>query len=234
MSKKYKVLAVAILLVAAGVATAGFIFRDHIADVISTNSDDGKPKFVFDTAKFPEWATAGNIKTNPKDVTNYQGDEGEIPVASITITQCEVGSHCNVLVEKCEPWSDDNSSCKELASVTTNTHCFVMAFYYDTTIESGDAAVAKYIDRQKSFDDYMTVQESGVKALSMNTPEGSKPYNFHYYDYSAKGSSNIKRGNAIGYIPLTSGHVEVRGICSESSQLDETLSVLSSVQLNYN
>ena len=65
----------------------------------------------------------------------------------------------------------------------------------------------------------------------MDTPEGSKNYKLHYYDYGGKSSDLTKHGNAIGYVSLTRGHIEVRSICTETSQLDETLPILQAVRL---
>ena len=54
--------------------TAGFISQDTLktvaTDVKSSIENQGKPKFVFDTEKFPDWATVGNVYTNPDDITD--------------------------------------------------------------------------------------------------------------------------------------------------------------------
>ena len=213
---------------------AGFIFQDKIKTVatdIKTNIENqGKPKFIFDTSKYPDWATAGNVYTNPNDITDdYIGSKDDLPISGINVNQCENGSNCNKLVKKCEPWNDNKPSCKELAQSTTNTHCFVMAFYNERKVDP-DKEVAKYIDHNKSFGS-MVIQEVGVKTLTMDTPEGNKEYKLHYYDYVNKGGDTIKHGNAIGYISLANGHIDIRSICSETNQLDETLPILSAIRL---
>ena len=232
-SKLPLILTVVGLLLVVG-ATAGFIFQDKIKtvanDVKVSIENQGKPKFTFDTAKFPDWATAGNVYTNSGDITDdFIGNKDDLPISGINVSQCENGSNCNKLVKKCEPWSDDKADCKALAKSTTNTHCFVMAFYNERKIDP-EEEVTKYIDHNKSFGS-MIIQEAGIKTLTMDTPEGEKEYKLHYYDYQNKGSDTIKRGNAIGYISLTDGHIDVRSVCSETNQLDETLPVLSAIRL---
>lgn len=235
-TSKLKIILILIGVVLAVGAIAALIFqniiRTAVADIQTDLRNQGKPKFVFDTAKFPDWATAGNVYTNPDDITDDgYGNKDDLPVSGMNISQCVTGSNCNKLVEKCDPWQDDKPVCKELSQSTMNTHCFVMTSYNDRTITSSDDEVAKYIAKQKSFGDYMTVREAGTKTLTMNTPEGDKEYTLHYYDYQNKGGDTIKHGNAIGYIALASGHIDIRSVCSEVNQLDETLQILSVVRL---
>lgn len=213
----------------------GLVFQDKIKtvanDVKIGIENQGKPKFMFDTAKFPDWATAGNIFTNPDDVTDdFQGSKDDLPISGIIVNQCETGSNCNTLVDKCKPQDDGHSKdCKQLAEDTTNSHCFVSLFYNERKVDP-EQEVSKYIEHNKSFGS-MNITEVGVKSLTMNTPDGSKEYKLHYYDYQNKASETIKRGNAIGYISLANGHIDVRSVCSEANQLDETLSVLSAIRL---
>ena len=223
------------LILTAGVI-AGFVFQNKlkgaISDIQTNVENQGKPKFIFATAKFPDWATTGNNWVNPKDITDYGGSSrDDLPIADISVQQCKTGSSCSDLVEKCRPWHDDkNTNCKALAQSTMNSPCFVMAFYNDKIIDS-EQATTTYINHQKSFGDFMTVKEVGSRTLAMDTPEGNKNYKLHYYDYESKSSDLTKHGNAIGYVSLSSGHVEVRSICTETSQLDETLPILQAVRL---
>lgn len=216
-------------------AIAGFTFQDHIRTAIANIQTDlnnqGKPKFVFNTAKFPDWATAGNIHTNPDDIVDDgYGNKDDLSISDMNISQCEVGSDCSRLVEKCKPWQDDKPDCKKLAQSTMNTHCMVMVFYNERTVDP-DTEVAKYIAKQKSFGDSMTIQDAGSKTLTMNTPEGDKEYILHYYDYQNGGGDTIMHGNAIGYVSLSNGHIDIRSVCSEANQLDETVPILSAVAL---
>lgn len=193
-NKLHLILVTVGLLVAIGII-GGFVFQDKIKtavnDVKVSVENQGKPKFTFDTAKFPDWATAGNIFTNPDDISDdFQGSRADLPISGITISQCENGSNCNKLVEGCEPWSDDKADCKALAKSTTNTHCFVMAFYNERKIDP-EKEVAKYIEHNKSFDS-MTITAAGVRGLTMDTPDGRKEYKLHYYDYENKASDAIK------------------------------------------
>lgn len=213
---------------------AGFIFQDTLktaaTDVKASIENQGKPKFTFDTARFPDWSTAGNVYTNPDDVTDdFQGSKDDLPISGINVNQCEARSNCNTLVEKCEPWSENKPACKELVQSTMNTHCFVMLFYNERKVDP-EQEVTKFIDHVKSFGS-MSIQEVGVRTLTMSTPEGNKSYALHTYDYNNKGDDTIKRGNAIGYISLTNGHIDIRSVCSEANQIDETVPILSAIRL---
>lgn len=216
-------------------AIAAFVFQDKIKtvanDVKVGIENQGKPKFVFDTAKFSDWATAGNVFTNPNDVTDdFQGSKDDLPISGIIVSQCKTGSNCNTLVGKCKPQDNGVSEdCRRLAEYTTDSHCFVSLSYYERKVDP-EQEVAKYIEHNNSFGS-MTITEAGVKSLTMDTPDGNKEYTLHYYDYESKTGDTIKRGNAIGYVALTSGHIDVRSVCTEASQLDETLPILSAIQL---
>lgn len=219
------VLAIIGLLLVAGVI-AGFIFQDKIKGVVSdiqTNSENqGKPKFVFDTAQFPDWATSGNIwnKSGTVDVTG-----NEVPVASMNVAQCIAGSHCSKFVEQCR----SGKQCDALNRYTID-RCFVSAAYYTDKQIDPDTAVAAKMKRDTSFDG-ITVQDVGVKALTMNTPEGNKPYQLHYYDIRHGNDTTYKNGNALGYISLSNGYIEIQSTCKEANQLDETLPALEATRL---
>lgn len=237
-NKKTKKKLVALLLsigVIIAVIVVSFIFQDTFktvaTDVKTSIENQGKPKFVFDTAKFPDWATAGNVYTNPDDVTDdFQGSKDDLPISGIIVSQCKMGSNCNTLVGKCKPQDNGVSEdCRRLAEYTTDSHCFVSLSYYERKVDP-EQEVAKYIEHNNSFGS-MTITEAGVKSLTMDTPDGNKEYTLHYYDYESKTGDTIKRGNAIGYVALTSGHIDVRSVCTEASQLDETLPILSAIQL---
>lgn len=213
---------------------AGLIFRDTIKTVatdIQTNIENqGKPKFIFDTEKHPDWATAGNVFTNLDITDDFQGSKEDLPISGIIVNQCTTGSNCNTLVDKCKPQNNGNSKdCKQLAKYTTDTHCFVSLFYNERNVDP-EQEVAKYIEHNNSFGS-MTITEAGVKNLTMNTPDGNKEYKLHYYNYENKSAETIKKGNAIGYISLTNGHIDIRSVCSETNQLDETLPILSAIRL---
>jgi hypothetical protein len=82
-----------------------------VANIQTDLRNQGKPKFVFDTAKFPDWATAGNVYTNPDDITgDGYGNKDDLPTSGMNISQCVSGSNCNKLVEKCDPWQDEELS----------------------------------------------------------------------------------------------------------------------------
>ncbi len=221
-------IAVGLLLVVGVVAS--FIFQDKLKTIATDIENSRKPNFTLDTAKFPDWATAGNVYTNPDDITDdFQGSKDDVPISGVTVSQCENGSNCNNLVNQCEPYADDKPSCKKLAQSTLNAHCFVSVFYNERKVDP-EQEVAKYIEHNKSFSS-MVIQAAGAKTLTMNTPDGNKEYMLHYYDYQNKSGETIKRGNAIGYISLENGHIDIRSVCSETNQLDETLPILSAIRL---
>lgn len=233
-NKKIRIVVASLSLVLLAGVVVGVIFQDKIksvaSDVSTSIENQGKPRFAFDTAKFPDWATAGNAYTDPNDITDDgQGSKDDLPISGIIVNQCENGSSCSNLVKQCEPYADSKPSCKKLAQSTMNTHCFVSAFYNERKVEP-EQEVAKYIEHNKSFGT-MVIQEAGVKTLTMNTPDGSKEYTLHYYDYQNKSGETIKHGNAIGYISLTNGHIDIRSVCSETNQLNETLPILSAIRL---
>lgn len=219
------------ILLAVGVV-AGLIFRDTIKTVatdIQTNIENqGKPKFVFDTEKFPDWATNGNVYTDPDSITDYGGgDKDNVSVSGINIGQCKTGSSCGRLVEKCDPHDKNNTYCKQLADDTENTPCSVSAYYSEKNIDPS-VAVGNELEKWSQFG--TTPTEVSVKTLIMQTFDGEKDYQFYQYDTNNK-DATYKRGSAFGFISLNKGHVEVRGVCWRADQLDTTLPILSSVRL---
>lgn len=225
-----------IILISVGLflGITGLLFQDKlkiaVAGIQTSIENQGKPKFSFDTSQFPDWATAGNVYTNPNDFTDgHSVGKDDLPISNINVTQCEPGSNCSKLVKECDPWHDDKPSCKALAQATINTNCFVMAFYNERKVDPKQE-VLKYIDNIRSFGD-MTIEETNTKTLSMGTFEGEKSYKLHYYEYQKTSGQTMKSGNAIGYVSLENGRVEIRSICSEVNQIDETLPVLSNIRL---
>jgi hypothetical protein len=214
----------------------GFYFQDSLKNTVSdikTNIENqGKPHFVFDKEKFPDWATVGNVYADPHDATNnFQQDKDDLPVSSIIVAQCKAASDCSNLVDRCKPQDNgDSKECQQLTQYTTDGHCFVLAFYNERKIDP-DQEVTKYIEHNSTLGG-VTAAEAGIKNLTMDTPDGNKGYRLHYYDYESTTAATIQRhGNAIGYVALTNGHIEVSSMCSETHQIDETLSALSSISL---
>lgn len=194
----------------------GFLLQGRIQTVIAnieTNLENrGKAAFTVDSAKLSGWWTAGNTWPNAKDFTGDQSEKDNLPVASISIHQCKLASQCE------DPEKD-----------TLGGHCFVMLSYQNQSINP-ETAVAEKIKYSGSFGD-MTIREVGVKTLTMNTPEGDMEYQLHEYDYESKGGNAILRGNALGYVSLSDGHIQVQSVCADASQLGETLPVLQAVDL---
>lgn len=225
------ILSVIGLVLIAGVI-AGFLFQDKlktaVADVQTNIENNGKPQFVFAAAQFPDWATSGNVYANLNDTTG-DGGEGktDVPISGINISQCKAGSNCSMLVQKCDPHDKNNTYCRQLDEDTTDTHCSVSAYYKEQTIDPS-VAVADELKQWSKFG--TTPTEVGTKTLAMVTPDGSKSYQFYQYDTNNK-DATYKRGSAFGFIPLSNGHIEVRGVCWEARQLDEVLPTLNAVSL---
>lgn len=185
--------------------------------------NSNKPRFAFNTEEFPDWVTSGNTwHSEPgKDSTS----------ATMVISQCELGSNCSELVDdqlledKCT--STSKLQCEKLQQQIDAGVCMVHLYYFNHTINP-DEAIADFLKPIAGFE--VDKHEVGVKTLSMSTPEGNKMYSLHQYNSDNK-SGGYKSGVSIGYIPLSSGHVEVQGICDEADQLGEVLPVLSSVRL---
>ena len=210
----------------------GLIFKDEIKTVTASLGlgveNQSKPTFAFNTSEFPDWATGGNVHTNPDDITDYGGkSKDSISITSLNVSQCKTGSNCNELVKKCIPSQGSNESCKQLEQSTTNTPCFVSAYYNKQIIDVNKARD----DELKQWAKYGTEpSDVGVKTLTISTPEGDKNYSLYQYDTNNTDAS-YKRGSAFGFVPLNSGHIEIRSVCWEASQLNETLPVLSAIRL---
>lgn len=113
---------IVVVLLAAMTVVVGVVFRDKLktltGSTVTSLEANGRPRFMFDTAKFANWTTAGSTYTNPDDITDdFQGGKDDLLISSIVVTQCIDGSNCTVVQEKCKPWSDEKSACKELAKV---------------------------------------------------------------------------------------------------------------------
>lgn len=220
----------------AGSVVTGFLFQDSIKTTIANIQTDlnnrGEPKFVFNTAKFPDWATAGNVYANPDDSTDDSDSRNDNQLVSgINITQCKSETNCSKLVDACKQRHDDKAECKVLTEYTTDTHCMVSAYYSKKPIDT-NKAVASEREEWSRFSSG-TPYQVGLKKLTIDTPDGNKEYQLYQYDTNNKDTS-YKRGSAFGFIPLSDGHIEVRSVCWEASQLDETLPILSAIALENN
>ena len=211
---------------------ASFVFQDKIKTVVNdarvSIENQGKPKFTFDAAKFPDWATTGNIFMNPDDITDdFQASKEDSSISGIIVNQCETGSNCNKLMEKCIPHKGIGEDCKQLEQKTVNANCFVSIYYSKQAIDINTAKS----DELKQWSGFGTAPtEIGVETLTMRTQEGDKNYELYQFDTNNK-DATYRQGSAFGFISLNDGHIEVRSICWQADQLDETLPVLSAIQL---
>lgn len=211
MNKKIIVILAIVVLLLVGGAAGFMIWNKTKTDAPGTSGTktNTKPKFVFDAAATPGWWTGGNRWPDPKETTDNQLRVSDPPIASITIHQCKpTESQCT----------------KE----TIGGDCFVTAIYRNTVIDA-EQAIAETLQQTESLGS-MTIQKIGTKTLTISTPEGNKAYQLHLYDYQSSGLPML-HGNAIGYIPLANGHVEIQSVCAEASDLDTTLPVLNAIRL---
>ena len=206
-------IAVGLLLVVGVVAS--FIFQDKLKTIATNIENSGKPNFILDTAKFPDWASTGNIY-----------GEGTAPVTSFSAQQCAPGSECSNLVEGCRTMKGEGSQCEAL-NRHTKDGCMVQLYYFKQAIDP-KVAVSDELKEWSSFGTKPT--KTGVKTLTMRTSEGDKEYQFYQYDTN-NSDDMYKRGSAFGFVALKDGHIEVRGVCKEASQLDQTLPILNAVSL---
>lgn len=223
-SKLRLILIIVGLVLVVGTITS-FVFQDKIKTVVNDTrvsiENQGKPKFTFDTAKFPDWATNGNVYVDTSD------NKDDILVSSININQCDIGSNCNKLMEKCIPHKGSGEDCKQLEQKTVNAHCFVSAYYSKQAIDINTAKS----DELKQWSGFGTAPtEIGVETLTMRTQEGDKNYELYQFDTNNK-DATYRQGSAFGFISLNDGHIGIRSICWQADQLDETLPVLSATQL---
>lgn len=202
------------LLLAIGVVV-GFSFKDKLKTTATDIENRGKPSFTLDTAKFPDWASTGNFFSNDTLLTT-----------SFSVQQCTPGSRCSTLVDECRSMEGKGDQCEALEQYTEDG-CMVQLYYFKRSIDP-KVAVSDELKQWLSFG--MKPTETGIKTLTMRTSEGDKEYQLYQYD--TNNSDDIyKRGSAFGFIALNNGHIEVRSICKEASQLDQTLPILTSVSL---
>ncbi len=223
MKAKHKklllILIVAAVLVLAG-AVAAFVCKDAIKSFAAGGAADiqpkGAPRFVLDAAQFPDWATPPNTYHNDTQGAGY--------TVAFSATQCAPGSRCNDLVAVCAA-DHASTQCGKLQQLSDAGHCMVH-FYYMTRPIDPDTARADFLKTSTDFKG--EVREIASKTLSISTPDGNKTYQLHQYHSK---SSTYKNGVSLGYIPLENGHVEIKGICDKSDQLDEVLPVIEAVRL---
>lgn len=119
------------------------------------------------------------------------------------------GSNCYNLVDACKQRRDDKAECKTLAEYTMNTRCFVSLFYNERTIDpEGSCSVYQKTNELRWLYDST---RSWHKKPSQWTRLKVIKSTLHYYDYQNKGGDTIKKHrNAIGYIALASGHIDMQ------------------------
>lgn len=181
-----------------------------------------KTEFVFDNEQFPDWVVAGN--------TYHDNEDKNESFTAFSVDQCQSGSYCRDLMsediakDQCKTLHDQ---CEALQKTTDAGHCTIHLYHSNIQI-SPEEKIANNLKRNAELG--IDSQEIGVKTLSMDTPEGDKSYQLHQY-HSDNKSGNYKSGVSQGYISLDSGHIDIRAICNESSQLDEVLPVLKAIRL---
>lgn len=198
------------------VLAGGLIFRDRFTKFpgpLTVNIESG-PRFVFDAEKFPDWISFGNVWDSSDD------EDDESPAAIISATQCTEGSNCSSLIEKCRV----GEQCELLERYTADS-CFINAYYFNRQIDMNTVVVDE-LEKWTSVG--TSPEEIGVETLNMQTSEGDKQYQLYKYDTH---NSGYRQGSAFGFVPLSEGHVEVRSVCWQADQLDDTLPALNAIRL---
>lgn len=167
------------------------------------NTQQQKPAFVFDKTKAPGWWSGGNNWPDIKDYEGNQMTKEDLPVADLSASQGEPNKPSD---------------------------CSVSYFYWDKIVDPAQALVAM---EERSIKGTTNVQliPRGVHPLKIDTPEGTKEYQLHKYEFTGAGSSTFAKGAQFGYIPLTKGHIEIRSYCNTADQLPDTVTPLTAVSL---
>lgn len=205
-NKKHAILVSLLILslIAAAVAGIWILAQDEpTTKAQDKNTQQQKPAFVFDKTKAPGWWSGGNNWPDIKDFTSGHVTKDDISVASISVGQGEYGKPGN---------------------------CFVDYYYWDKNVDPTQALIAM---EERSIKGMTNVQLTprGVHPLKIDTPEGTKEYQLHQYEFTGAGSSTFAKGAQFGYIPLTKGHIEIRSYCNTADQLPNTATPLTAVSL---
>lgn len=193
-----------IFIVVGVVVVAGMVVAGVLiwqSQTTPTDQASTKPSFAFNSAKAPGWWSGGN---NWPDINDFTGDQvtaAELPVADIMITK---------------------------GSQEKPGNCFVMAFYQNGAInipETLEKRRSGMVPADKSSD---ILTQVAAPLRTMLTPEGTKEFQYYQYDLDLP---QVQRGNAFGFIPLSNGYVEVRGICSVADELPTTHEALTALSL---
>lgn len=201
ISRKRKIIVGALLLLVISTASI-FIFITNSASKNVSTAING-PAFIFEATKAQGWW--GGESNYPKDeiTEDFQGDISELPNASMSVSK---GTQ-----EVPEP-------------------CFVNYFYWKNSVDI-EVAFADMKERTISGDKGLSLDEIGSRVLAFETFEGSKEYTLHQYEIVGSPSNSIARGIELGYVPLSSGYIEIRGYCEVASRLVDTVTALSAVKL---
>lgn len=204
-------IAVAVTALVAMVGTAAWIWYQEAQFTPTTQQNAHSIKFVYDNEKTPGWWTAGNRHPEPNAMDANTPEDVELPVADMSLHQCKVAN-------KCSNFEHD----------TVGAHCFVSTSYMEGAIQP-DKAISDMISQNEEWG--VTVNQVATTPLTMNTPEGDKSYTLHQFDYIRSGGEKLKQGNAQGYIPLSTGYIDIRAVCDEAGQLNEATPALDAISL---
>lgn len=220
-TKKIRLIVIVSIIVILIISGSAFIFRHQLsnyAKTVATSIENrDKPTFHFQTSDAPGWYSGGTFYTTDEDYkenANKALKKGDLPVSSMIVSQCAEQSKCHTEQD------------------VVGGKCFVMLAYYDRTVDPVAEEAKKFKDAKNTLD--MKITEVATPTLQFKTPEGSKAYQLHYYDYNPGDGQPIQRGNARGYVNLSKGHIEVQAVCAETQQLKETTGILSAVTLTKN
>lgn len=203
LSKNKKVTVATSLLVLIGLAAGSFLFWPNTKQDVASAEPISKPFFSFDKDRANDWWTHGNNWPDIKEYTGNQITDDDLPVADIVVFRGKQGEF--------------------------GDKCFVTAMYNKGPVDTTAAVQKRKVALSDNQNGLPVVTSTGASTLKMQTPEGSKEYTMHRFNVDAP---NIQQGNEFGFIPLTEGHIEVRGVCPTADMLSETDAVLTAITLH--
>ena len=112
----------------------------------------------------------------------------------------------------------------------TDDGCFVSA-EHKTGVLNEAAELQKLQD--VSVNGGYTSTPGAVIVASIQTSAGPKQYQLHQYSVTGTGSGGkVKGGNEFGYVPVTSGYLEIKGYCDVADSLPATIPALQAVKFD--
>ncbi len=114
---------------------------------------------------------------------------------------------------------------------SNETHaCFVSTEYKSGTIDV--AADLQHRRETLEKNGNYTMTELDTKALKLQIPSSMEPYELHQFSVTTpKGAEKVKEGQAVGYVQLSDGYVELSGYCDLARQLKRIIAPLEAIKV---